>query len=62
MTPSSYIDVLRPTCDAIDCTEDAKYEREITVKDMQHQPFTFTAFFCEKHKDEAHNPWDEIGY
>jgi hypothetical protein len=58
MPHPSYIDILSPVCDAIDCTEDAKYEREITVRDIVNQPFTFTAFFCEKHKDEARTPWD----
>ena len=26
---------------------------------MQGEPFTFPAFFCEKHKDEAETPWDD---
>ena len=46
-------------CDAIDCTENAKYERKITVFDMLNQPYTFTAFFCEKHKDEGRTLWDD---
>jgi hypothetical protein len=49
--PLSGIDILHPVCDAINCTEEAKYEREITVRDMLGEPFTFTAFFCEKHKE-----------
>ncbi len=59
MSPSTYIDIFSPMCDAIDCTENAKYERKITVFDMLNQPYTFTAFFCEKHKDEAQTLWDD---
>jgi hypothetical protein len=55
----SYIHIFRPVCGATDCGEDAKYERNITVS-IADKPFTFTAFFCENHKDEAKTPWDDI--
>jgi hypothetical protein len=60
-TPSLtlYIDIFSPVCDDVDCKEDAKYEKNITVRDMRNQPFTFLAFFCEKHKDKARTPWDD---
>ena len=51
--------MLHPVCDATDCGKDAKYERNITVS-AANIPFTFTAFFCEAHKDEAKTPWDDI--
>ena len=54
----TYLDILHPRCDSIDCTQDAKCEREIKVSDRLGQSFTLTAFFCEKHKDEAKTPWD----
>jgi hypothetical protein len=57
--PISYIDIFRPDCDAIDCSEGARYERKITVRNEKGGPFTFTAFFCEIHKDNAKTPWDE---
>jgi hypothetical protein len=50
--------IFRPVCDATNCGEDAKYERNIMVNTAD-KPFTFTAFF-ENHKDEAKTPWDEI--
>jgi hypothetical protein len=59
MPTTSYIDIFSPVCDSIDCTEDAQYERKITVRDMLNQPYTFTAFFCEKHKDDARTLWDD---
>lgn len=59
MRTSSFIHIFAPECDAIDCTEDAKYGKEATVRDMLDQPVTFIAFFCEKHKDEARTPWDD---
>jgi hypothetical protein len=57
--PLSSIDIFRPICDAINCAAEAKHERKITVRDMQGEPLTFTAFFCEKHKDEAKTRWDD---
>ncbi len=58
MSPSN-IDIFNPSCDAIECEEDAKYERDIKVRDRLGQPFIFTAFFCERHKNEAQTPWDD---
>jgi hypothetical protein len=57
--PISYLHIFHPICDATDCGEEAKYERNITVS-AADKPFTFTAFFCENHKDEAKTPWDDI--
>ena len=54
----SYIDIFHPTCEVIDCAENAKYERKITVRDMLGKSFTFIAFFCEEHKDET-TAWDD---
>ena len=58
--PISYVDIFHPVCDAIDCEEDAKYERNISARGAQGEPFTFTAFFCEEHKDKAKTHWDDI--
>ncbi len=33
------------TCDVIACQLEAKYDKEITVRDMMDLPFIFTAFF-----------------
>jgi hypothetical protein len=55
----SYIDIFHPVCDAIDSGEDAKYDRNITVRGAQDEPFTFTTFFCEEHKEKAKTPWDD---
>lgn len=53
------MDIFAPDCDAIDCTLNANYEREVTVFETQGLPFTFTAYFCEDHKDEACTPWED---
>jgi hypothetical protein len=58
--PISYIDIFHPDCDAVDCSEGAMHERKITVRNEKGEPFTFTAFFCEIHKDKAETPWDTI--
>jgi hypothetical protein len=57
--PFSFIDILHPDCDDTDCKENAKYERKVTVRDELGELFTFTAFFCEKHKNNAKTPWAE---
>lgn len=50
------------TCDVIDCQQEAKYEKEITVRDMMDRPFTFIVYFCEKHRndDGVSTPWGHI--
>lgn len=57
--PISYIEIFRPECDAVDCKEEAKYERNIKVRDGSGEPLIFTAYFCLFHKDKANTPWDE---
>jgi hypothetical protein len=53
-----FLDIFSTNCDAIDCDEKGVYEKEITLLDKLNKPFTFTAYFCEKHKDEASTQWD----
>lgn len=57
--PISYIDIFHPVCDAVNCSDDARFERKITVRNLQGELFTFRAFFRETHKDKAKTPWDE---
>jgi hypothetical protein len=52
------LDILHPGCDSIDCTQEAKCEREIKVCHRLGQSFTLTAFFCEIHNKEAKTPWE----
>jgi hypothetical protein len=66
MSPSSSLDfgdrLINPICDAIGCEEEGIFEKEITVRDMLNQPFTFTAFFCERHSnDDARTIWHDKG-
>ncbi|MPZ07128.1 MAG: hypothetical protein GEU26_12060 [Nitrososphaeraceae archaeon] len=60
MAISPFIDIFSITCDAIDCKESAEYEREITVLDVFNEPFTFTGYFYEIHKDGARTAWDKL--
>ena len=60
MTIPPFIDIFSITCDAIDCKESGEYEREITVQDVFNEPFAFTGYFCEIHKDGARTAWNKL--